>query len=176
MASSMVLLENGEVKHQLQVLQPSRKLQVVRYPNISILGLQPPPQLNMALANESHGIHRPFDLSRPPPPPGPSFEDSLPPPPPDNQPPPPPSDLPPPPPTNEAPPPPPIQAKKKAGWSSQSSRKPLSVEEVLRKKKEADDAASKVSYTFQYLRILFTVSHLANDKILTTCDVAKVLV
>ena len=37
-------------------------------------------------------------------------------------------------------------AKKKAGWGSQSKVTPLSVEELLRKKKEADEAASKPKF------------------------------
>jgi hypothetical protein len=34
--------------------------------------------------------------------------------------------------------------KKKAGWGNKRSATPLSVEELLRKKKEADEAAAKV--------------------------------
>jgi hypothetical protein len=34
--------------------------------------------------------------------------------------------------------------KKKAGWGNKRSAMPLSVEELLRKKKEADEAAAKV--------------------------------
>jgi hypothetical protein len=34
-----------------------------------------------------------------------------------------------------------VKKKRKAGWDS---RQPLSVEEILRKKKEADEAAAKV--------------------------------
>ncbi|MCJ1375315.1 mRNA splicing protein prp28 [Loxospora ochrophaea] len=76
---------------------------------------------------------------------------SPPPPPPELlAPPPPPEDLPPPPPpsTSDNPPPlPPAEAKKKkAGWSSSSARQPLSVEEVLRKKREADEAAAKPKF------------------------------
>jgi len=44
----------------------------------------------------------------------------------------------------ERPPPPPeLKRKKKAGWGA-LHRQPLSVEEILRKKKEADEAAAKV--------------------------------
>src|SRR2546421_11923438 len=39
---------------------------------------------------------------------------------------------------------PPSAKKKKTGWGSQSKATPLSVEELLRKKREADEAASKV--------------------------------
>jgi ATP-dependent RNA helicase DDX23/PRP28 len=38
-----------------------------------------------------------------------------------------------------------VVKKKKAGWGSSAGAKPLSVEELLRKKREADAAASKVS-------------------------------
>ncbi|KAI9879801.1 MAG: mRNA splicing protein prp28 [Pleopsidium flavum] len=89
----------------------------------------------------------------PPPPPPEPFERLLapPPPPPESSaPPPPPEDLPPPPPPstiNEAPPPPPLEAKKKkAGWGGHRDRAPLSVEEVLRKKREADEAAAKPKF------------------------------
>lgn len=79
----------------------------------------------------------PPDLVTPPPPP----EDFLPPPPEDF--PPPPEDLPPPPPpSNSQPPPPPAQTRKIKPNSPDS--KPLSVEEILRKKKEADEVAAKV--------------------------------
>jgi ATP-dependent RNA helicase DDX23/PRP28 len=71
-----------------------------------------------------------------------------PPPPPDSAAPPPPPDIsaPPPPPDELPPPPPPAVEKKKrkAGWDSQKSTAPLSVEELLRKKREADAAAAKV--------------------------------
>lgn len=81
----------------------------------------------------------------PPPPP----DDLAPPPPPEDLPPPPPSndDPPPPPPNNEAPPPPPpaeTKKKKKSGWGTPATHQPLSVEELLKKKKEADEAAAKV--------------------------------
>ena len=79
----------------------------------------------------------------PPPPP----VDPAPPPPPEyTAPPPPPEDFPPPPPPgSEAPPPPPPGEvkKKKSGWAA-NARQPLSVEEILRKKREADEAAAKV--------------------------------
>ncbi|MCJ1435971.1 mRNA splicing protein prp28 [Xylographa pallens] len=81
----------------------------------------------------------------PPPPP----VDLAPPPPPEyTAPPPPPEDFPPPPPPgSEAPPPPlPVEVKKKkSGWAS-STRQPLSVEEILRKKREADEAAAKPKF------------------------------
>ena len=84
--------------------------------------------------------------TRVPPPPPPPPDLAAPPPPPDvSAPPPPPEDLPPPPPltTNgELPAPPPEATKKrKVGWEG---KQPLSVEEILRKKKEADEAAAKV--------------------------------
>lgn len=89
----------------------------------------------------------------PPPPPPPSYT-SAPPPPPDLfQPPPPPDTIapPPPPPEGDQRLPEPREAspisvgkKKKTGWGSQPKTVPLSVEELLRKKREADEAASKV--------------------------------
>ena len=92
-----------------------------------------------------HEPEAPLDV--PPPPP----DLSAPPPPPDPlAPPPPPEDLPPPPPPTafdqeESQPGPPGIKKKKKGWSEASAkRQPLSVEDILRKKKEADEAASKV--------------------------------
>lgn len=92
-----------------------------------------------------NGVDRP---SSPPPPPPESLhppappDDSLVPPPPEDVPPPPPDSL-----TNgmngtEHQPP-----KKKKGWDAKPARKPLSMEEVLRKKREADEAASKVRKT-----------------------------
>ncbi|KAI4191490.1 MAG: hypothetical protein L6R41_000024 [Letrouitia leprolyta] len=79
--------------------------------------------------------------------------DTVPPPPPPEQqaPPPPPEELPPPPPPTaetEQPPPPPLQVKKKAkqGWDTPKYKQPLSVEEILRKKRESDEAASKPKY------------------------------
>ena len=85
----------------------------------------------------------PERISSPPPPPP---DLAAPPPPPDiSAPPPPPEDLPPPPPSatnGELPAPPPeARKKRKVGWES---KQPLSVEEILRKKKEADEAAAKV--------------------------------
>lgn len=75
----------------------------------------------------------------PPPPPPPS--DSAPPPPP-------------PPPTDDVPPPPPeedhgpeLSKPKKKGWGSTASKKqPLSIEDLLRKKREADEAAAKPKF------------------------------
>ena len=68
-------------------------------------------------------------------------------------PPPPESDAPPPPPEDVPPPPPdPVPAapvnrvKKKKGWGSASTRQPVSVEDLLRRKKEAAEAAAKVSF------------------------------
>ena len=94
-----------------------------------------------------HDMATPPDRLPSPPPPPPDL--AAPPPPPDSSaPPPPPEDLPPPPPSsingNAPPPPPGVKGKKKAGWGALPSRQPLSVEEILRKKKEADEAAAKV--------------------------------
>jgi ATP-dependent RNA helicase DDX23/PRP28 len=82
--------------------------------------------------------------SSPPPPP----PDSLapPPPPPSTSAPPPPSELPPPPPTDSLPPPPDELKKKKAGWGAPRDRGPLSIEDILKKKKEADEAAAKPKF------------------------------
>ncbi len=72
---------------------------------------------------------------------------TIPPPPPApfDAPPSPPKDLPPPPPEEFLPPPPdePVK-KKKAGWGMPRDRGPLSIEDILKKKKEADEAAAKV--------------------------------
>ena len=93
--------------------------------------------------------HSPIDpIDRPPSPPPPPPDSFAPPPPPEDFLPPPPEDLPPPPPPSgdhDALPPPPAEVKKKkAGWGSGPTRQPLSVEEILRKKREADEAAAKV--------------------------------
>ncbi|KAJ5129864.1 uncharacterized protein N7515_005903 [Penicillium bovifimosum] len=80
-------------------------------------------------------------VARPPTPPPPPPEDlAAPPPPPD-------SGVPPPPP-NDVPPPPPVEAgkKEKKGWGAKRPAvTPLSVEELIRKKKDADAAMAKVS-------------------------------
>ncbi|KAI9369769.1 hypothetical protein BJX61DRAFT_536168 [Aspergillus egyptiacus] len=78
----------------------------------------------------------PFD-----PPPPPPDESAAPPPPPDiSAPPPPPEDLPPPPPVSEV-------KKKKVGWGAKRpATTPLSVEELVRKKREADAAAAKPKF------------------------------
>ncbi|TAQ88887.1 hypothetical protein B7494_g2810 [Chlorociboria aeruginascens] len=72
----------------------------------------------------------------------------VPPPPPGSLAPPPPSDLPPPPPSDLQPPPPEElpKKKKKAGWGAQRDRGPLSIEDILKKKKEADEAAAKPKF------------------------------
>lgn len=92
--------------------------------------------------------HRPLD-SLPPPPPPPAVGSNPPAPPSDIAIPPPPEDVPPPPPESSIEavdvPEAPIIARKKQGWSNKTSRQPLSVEEIIKKKKEADEAASKVS-------------------------------
>lgn len=81
----------------------------------------------------------PSDMNEPPPPPPDSF---APPPPPTSFAPPPPNDQPPPPPSEFQPPPPP----KKKGWGAPKDRGPLSIEDILKKKKEADDAAAKPKF------------------------------
>lgn len=81
----------------------------------------------------------PDPVERPPTPPPPPPEDlAAPPPPPD-------VGVPPPPP-DDVPPAPPVGAKKKKlGWGAKApAATPLSVEELLRKKREADAAAAKV--------------------------------
>ncbi|KAK2628255.1 hypothetical protein QTJ16_002901 [Diplocarpon rosae] len=84
----------------------------------------------------------PGDMPPPPPP-----DSTLPPPPPLSSAPPPPSDLPPPPPppSESLPPPPEEPFKKKKGWGASRDRGPLSIEDILKKKKEADEAAAKVN-------------------------------
>ena len=85
-------------------------------------------------------LSEPIERPSSPPPPPPEFY----------APPPPPEDLPPPPPpstTNNQQPPPPPQTdsrRKRVSGSVSRDRQPLSVEEILRKKKEADEAAAKV--------------------------------
>ncbi|KAF2499321.1 pre-mRNA-splicing ATP-dependent RNA helicase-like protein prp28 [Lophium mytilinum] len=89
-------------------------------------------------------------LSFAPPPPPP--EELAPPPPPPQElapPPPPPETLPPPPPPAELPPPPPESGapKQKKGWGAAKPKaEPLSIEEILKKKKEADAAAAKPKF------------------------------
>ena len=100
------------------------------------------------------------------PPPEPIDRPSTPPPPPPevHATPPPPEEYPPPPPpaaANEQPPPPPTEVKKKIkqGWGPSSYKQPLSVEEILRKKKEADEAASKVCFDPKtYVSNVYTAS------------------
>ncbi|KAI1005598.1 Pre-mRNA-splicing ATP-dependent RNA helicase [Podosphaera aphanis] len=78
-------------------------------------------------------------LPSPPPPPPPTSD--APPPPGDLPPPPPPTDiLPPPPPTNFE------KRKKNGNGGSTRDRGPLSIEDILKKKKEVDDAAAKPKY------------------------------
>ncbi|KAJ9655226.1 mRNA splicing protein prp28 [Neophaeococcomyces mojaviensis] len=96
-------------------------------------------------------------IQRPPSPPPPPSE-SVPPPPIDFLPPPPlSSELPPPPPIAVPPPPPePIEddvgpalappKKEKKGWATKPKSQPLSVEELVRKKREADEAAAKPKF------------------------------
>lgn len=108
----------------------------------------------------------PEPIERPPTPPPPPPEDSAaPPPPPDTAvPPPPPDDLPPAPPVEEK--------KKKVGWGAKRpAATPLSVEDLIKKKKEADAAAAKVCFGSKYSLELII-------RLLTclTIDVAQVLV
>ncbi|KAI2883387.1 hypothetical protein CBS11852_9192 [Aspergillus niger] len=95
-------------------------------------------------SSEAHpSMPPPEPIERPPTPPPPPPEDSaLPPPPPDTSaPPPPPEDLPP------APPPETEPKKKKVGWGTKRpAPTPLSVEELVRKKREADAAAAKPKF------------------------------
>ncbi|KAL8952420.1 MAG: hypothetical protein Q9222_001655 [Ikaeria aurantiellina] len=75
------------------------------------------------------------------PPPDPAEQTNLPPPPPPEL------QAPPPPPEDYIPPPPEeVQKKTKQGWGSSTYKQPLSVEEILRKKREADEAASKPKF------------------------------
>ncbi|OJD32713.1 pre-mrna-splicing atp-dependent rna helicase prp28 [Diplodia corticola] len=91
-----------------------------------------------------------FDSNGAVPPPPPPPDDGIPPPPPsDPIPPPPPSDLsapPPPPPTPLEPELGPTLAKKKGPVASKPKKDPLSIEEILKKKKEADAAAAKPKF------------------------------
>lgn len=94
----------------------------------------------------------PMPMERPSRPPPPPVEDlAIPPPPEDSAvPPPPPDAVAPPPPPDDVPPPPPVETtKKKQGWGGKKpAATPLSVEELIRRKKEADAAAAKVSMDF----------------------------
>jgi hypothetical protein len=99
--------------------------------------------------------------SSPPPPPPPP--DSLaPPPPPNFSAPPPPEDLPPPPPPDLQPSPSPNEEpkKKKMGWGGSKGREPLSIEEILKKKREADEAAAKVRRHRCYRSFVYIHNHL----------------
>lgn len=96
------------------------------------------------MTNSSEGslpLPPPDPVERPPSPPPPPPEDlAAPPPPPDS--------IAPPPPPDDAPPPPPVEAQKKQklGWGAKKPAvTPLSVEDLIRKKKEADAATAKVS-------------------------------
>lgn len=81
----------------------------------------------------------PEPIERPPTPPPPPPEDSAPPPPPPD------AAVPPPPPADLPPAPPPQEKKKKLGWGTKRpAATPLSVEDLIKKKKEADAAAAKV--------------------------------
>lgn len=108
------------------------------------------------MANEYKGPHVHRHISH-------SMTETVPPPPPPSDlyapPPPPESFEPPPPPDTIAPPPPPpetdekglardpspkVAVAKKSGWGTKPKVAPLSVEELLRKKREAEEAAAKV--------------------------------
>ncbi|KAK6587400.1 hypothetical protein PZA11_000690 [Diplocarpon coronariae] len=93
------------------------------------------------LSNGSWIPPPPGDMPPPPPP-----DSMFPPPPPSSSAPPPPSDLPPPPPSESIPPPPEEPPKKKKGWGASRDRGPLSIEDILKKKKEADEAAAKPKF------------------------------
>ncbi|CAG8110113.1 unnamed protein product [Penicillium olsonii] len=92
-------------------------------------------------SNPSPPSPPPQPMERPPSPPPPPPEDSAAPPPP-------PDVAAPPPPPEDVPPPPPIEnSKKKQGWGvKKAAIKPLSVEELIRKKKEADAATAKPKF------------------------------
>ncbi|TKA27793.1 Pre-mRNA-splicing ATP-dependent RNA helicase prp28 [Salinomyces thailandicus] len=79
----------------------------------------------------------------PPPPPPPPSDELVPPPPPT-------SDIPPPPPSDDLPAsasqPGPVAKKRKLGWGSAPKAQPLSIEELLAKKKAADAAAAKPKF------------------------------
>lgn len=110
--------------------------------------------VNGSLQNSLSSVAPPEPFERPATPPPPPPELQAPPPPPEEFPPPPP----PPATVNEQPPPPPTEAKKntKQGWGPSNYKQPLSVEEILRKKKEADEAASKVCFNPNCTFPLFT--------------------
>ncbi|KAJ5610721.1 hypothetical protein N7510_007440 [Penicillium lagena] len=92
-------------------------------------------------SNASSHVPPPCPDQRPAtPPPPPPEESTAPPPPPD-------AAAPPPPPDDRLPPPPVEQKKKKAGWGAKRpAATPLSVEELIRKKKETDAAAAKPKF------------------------------
>ncbi|KAJ5500029.1 Helicase C-terminal [Penicillium expansum] len=97
------------------------------------------------MTNASEGfppLPPPDPVARPPSPPPPPPEDlAAPPPPPDS--------IAPPPPPDDVPPPPPVEAQKKQklGWGAKKSAvTPLSVEDLIRKKKEADAATAKPKF------------------------------
>ncbi|KAJ6138162.1 hypothetical protein N7471_004648 [Penicillium samsonianum] len=97
------------------------------------------------MTNSSEGslpLPPPDPVERPPSPPPPPPEDlAAPPPPPDS--------LAPPPPPDDVPPPPPVEAQKKQklGWGAKKPAvTPLSVEDLIRKKKEADAATAKPKF------------------------------
>src|SRR6185436_18756599 len=113
---------------------------IFRQPSIPKLSLSSGATMNGYASSDIDAIPPPPPSDFIPPPPA---SDDLPPAPPEELPPAPPSDdLPPPPPSDPAelaPPP-----KKKKGWAA-PKKEPLSIEEILRKKREADAAAAKVS-------------------------------
>jgi ATP-dependent RNA helicase DDX23/PRP28 len=105
------------------------------------------------------------DTIPPPPPPDPVERPASPPPPPPEAfvPPPPPEDVPPPPPPAvEAPKPPsPVALRQKKGWGTVKPKtEPLSIEEILKKKREADAAAAKVCNPFTFIFRMTLCSHI----------------
>ena len=112
----------------------------------------------------------PTDTLPPPPPsnsaPPPPPSDSLPPPPPsDTLPPPPPSDTLPPPPPSDFQPPAPEELKKKKGWgTAPKGRQPLSIEEILKAKREADNAAAKPKFLTKAQREKIALEKLEKER------------
>jgi len=114
----------------------------------------------------------PEPAERPPTPPPPPPDMSAPPPPPDTAaPPPPPDEVPPPPPEPEEEP----KKKQKKGWggTQRPTTTPLSIEELLRKKREADAAAAKVRlscFSLVFVRWNVTDLSLVQPKFLSRAE------
>lgn len=131
------------------------------------LAAPPPPPLSDNMNGASYPPPPPPTDALPPPPP----LDTAPPPPPSySAPPPPPSDwrdtLPPPPPSDSgpAPPAPQDEPKKKKGWGAPKGRQPLSIEEILKAKKEADAAASKPKFLSKAQREKLALEKLEKER------------